>query len=83
VNEARFVEDTVFAEGAIEGATETGAEGLVVQRARDVALVEEGYHFVYREVLVFGIAVWGKVVCTSSLEACDMLADGLDGTSSV
>jgi hypothetical protein len=44
--EARFVEDAVFAEGAVKGAAETGAQGLVVERAGDVALVEEGYDFV-------------------------------------
>jgi hypothetical protein len=46
VDEAGFVEDAVFAEGAIESAAETGTESLVVERAGDVALVEESYDLV-------------------------------------
>jgi hypothetical protein len=37
----------VFAEGAVEGAAKAGAEGLEVEGAGEVALVEEGYDFVY------------------------------------
>jgi hypothetical protein len=41
-DEAGFVEDAVLAESAVKGAAEASSEGLVVQGARDVALVEEG-----------------------------------------
>jgi hypothetical protein len=36
----------VFAQGAVEGTTEAGSEGLGVEGTREVALVEEGYDFV-------------------------------------
>jgi hypothetical protein len=52
-DEAGFVEDGVFAESAVEGAAEAGCEGLVVQGAGDVALVEESDDLVF-EMLACG-----------------------------
>jgi hypothetical protein len=37
----------VFAERAVDGAAEAGGEGFGVKGAGDVALVEEGYDFVW------------------------------------
>jgi hypothetical protein len=56
VDEACFVEDTVFAEGAVNSAAETCAEGLEVKGAGEMALVEEGYYLVC-EVLIFGTKI--------------------------
>lgn len=69
-----FREDAVFAEGAVEGAAKAGTEGLRVERAREVALVEEGDYFVWG-VLDMGVVVEWVGRRTTGLEACDMLAD--------
>lgn len=66
----------MLAEGAVDGAAEAGSECLLVQRAGDVALVEESYDFVWERVSVW---IWGmeefRRYVTSGLEACDMLSD--------
>ena len=36
----------MFAESTVDGAAQAGGEGLLVQRAGEVALVEESYDFV-------------------------------------
>jgi hypothetical protein len=46
-HEALFREGGVFAEGAVDGAAEACGEGFGVERAGDVALVEEGDDFVW------------------------------------
>jgi hypothetical protein len=54
----------------------------VVEGAGDVALVEEGDDLVW-DLLAFRKATRRLVVCTSGLEACDVLANCFDSTSTV
>jgi hypothetical protein len=82
-DEPRFVEDGVLAQGAVDGAAEAGCEGLLVQGAGEVGLVEEGYDFIWGEVLVCVNWDGSKEVGTSWLEACYAFSDRLDCAGTV